>query len=233
MKEVKKNYVKLSMMVHCIKENRDLLNSGAHLLGVHLDTTMVEAFERFLDELRKWNQRMNLTALRDERAIIVRHFLDSLTLVEYLPQAASLLDIGAGAGFPGVPLKIARPDLQVVLLEAGRKKTHFHKHVIRSLSLSGIRSIWGRSDQGEVKAILGDRFDIVVSRAVSPLERFLQGGIHFVHTGGTIVAMRGRDVRVPALTESLGLTLYRTVSVDLPFDRIRRHLLFFKKRGRP
>ena len=104
MKEVKKNYVKLSMMAHSTKENRDLLNSGAHLLGVRLDTTMVEVFERFLDELRKWNQRMNLTALRDERAIIVRHFLDSLILVEYLPQAASLMDIGSGAGFPGLCL---------------------------------------------------------------------------------------------------------------------------------
>ena len=194
---------------------------------------MVEAFDRFLDALMKWNQGMNLTAFRDERSVIVRHFLDSLILVRYLPQAASLLDIGSGAGFPGVPLKIVRPDLQVVLLEAARKKTYFHKQVIRSLKLSGIRSVWGRSDQGEVKAILGDRFDIVVSRAVSPLDRFLREGVHFIHTGGMIVAMRGRNVKVPVLTGSLGLMLYRTVSTDLPFDRVKRHLLFFKKRAAP
>lgn len=214
-------------------DNRDLLNVGARLLGVPLDTSMVEAFERFLEELMKWNQRMNLTALRNERSIIVRHFLDSLVLVRYLPQASSLLDIGSGAGFPGVPLKIARPDLQVVLLEAARKKTYFHKQVFRSLSLSGIRSVWGRSDQGEVKAILGNRFDFVVSRAVLPLERFLQEGIPFIHTEGMIVAMRGREVKVPVLTGSLGLMFHRTVSADLPFDRVRRHLLFFKKRAVP
>jgi len=210
-------------------ENRRLLISGARLVGVALDASKVEAFERFLGELIKWNQRMNLTALGEERSIIVRHFLDSLTLVRYLPRAASLLDIGSGAGFPGVPLKIARPDLDVVLLEASRQKTHFHKHLIRSLNLSGIRSVWGRSDQGEVRTILGNRFDVVVSRAVSPLEVFLKEAIHFIHAQGMIIGMRGRDVRVPIRPESLSLTLDRTVSADLPFDRIRRNLLFFRR----
>jgi len=210
-------------------ENRGLLLSGARSLGVSLEASGLEAFERFLDELLKWNQRMNLTALGEERAIIVRHFLDSLTLVRYLPQAASLLDIGSGAGFPGIPLKIVMPDLHVVLLEASRKKTYFHKHVIRLLNLSGIRSVWGRSDQGEVKTVLANRFDVVVSRAVSPIEVFLRDASHFVPVEGMIVAMRGRDISISIRPESLSLTLNRAVSADLPFDRIRRNLLFFRK----
>lgn len=210
-------------------ENRRLLVSGASLLGVSLDTSAVEAFERLLDELIKWNQKMNLTALREERSIIVRHFLDSLTLLRYLPRGASLLDLGSGAGFPGVPIKIARPDLHIVLLEATRKKTYFHQHLIRSLNLSGIRSVWGRSNQGEVKTILGNRFNVVVSRAVWPLEVFLREAICYIHSRGIIIAMRGRDVSVPIRPESLSLSLYRTVSTDLPFDRIRRKLLFFRK----
>jgi len=210
-------------------ENRRLLISGARLVGVVLDASKVDAFEQFLGELIKWNQRMNLTALRKERSIIVRHFLDSLTLVRYLPRGASLLDIGSGAGFPGVPLKIARPDLEVVLLEASRQKTYFHKHLIRSLNLSGIRSVWGRSDQGEVRTTLGNRFDVVVSRAVSPLEVFLREAIHFIHARGMIIGMRGRDVSVSIRPESLSLTLDRTVSADLPFGRIRRNLLFFRR----
>jgi len=216
-----------------LTENRRLFASGAGSLGVSLDASKLEAFERFLGRIRRWNRRMNLTALRGERSIIVRHFLDSLTLVRHLPQAASLLDIGSGAGFPGIPLKIARPDLEIVLLEASRKKTYFHKHVIRSLSLSGIRSVWGRSDQDEVKSILGNRFDIVVSRAVSPIEVFLKDARCFVHEKGTIIAMRARNVGIPIASESLSLTLHRTIPIDLPFDQISRNLLFFRKMAVP
>lgn len=214
-------------------ENRRLLVSGARLLEVSLDRRALGAFERFLGELVKWNQRINLTSLCEERSIIVRHFLDSLTPVRFLPRGSSVLDIGSGAGFPGVPLKIARPSLHVILLEATRKKTYFQKHLIRSLNLSGIRSVWGRSDQGEVKAALGSCFDVVISRAASPLEVFLREAIHFIHSEGMIIAMRGTDVSIPVLPGSLGLTLYRTVSTDLPFDRVRRNLLFFKKTGIP
>ena len=213
------------------EENRTLLVEGALRLGVSLDSGMVGACERFLDELMKWNERMNLTAIRQGRLIIVRHFLDSLLLVKHIPQAALLLDIGSGAGFPGVPLKIARPDLEVVLLEATRKKTYFHKRVIRSLDLSGIRSVWGRSDTEDMRRVLGGGFDVVVSRAVSSLEVFVRDAIHFARAGGMIIAMRGRDMDVRISPESFGLYLDRTVAVDLPFERARRYLLFFKRKG--
>lgn len=174
---------------------------------------------------------MNLTGLKEEQAIIVRHFLDSLTLVRYPPTGASLLDIGSGAGFPGLPLKIVRPDLRVVLLEASRKKTYFHRHVIRLLHLSGIEAVWGRTDQEEIRASLGNRFDVVVSRATMPLEVFLREGGHFVREGGTMIAMKGRSLEIPDLPAGLGLSLERAVSVDLPFDREKRHLVFFRKSG--
>ncbi len=216
-------------MVGLSMENRRLLTSGARALGVSLNASKVEAFERFLKELMRWNKRMNLTALREERTIIIRHFLDSLCVVKYLPEKTSLLDVGSGAGFPGIPLKIARPLWQVVLLEASRKKTYFQKHIIRSLDLSGIRSIWGRSDQEEVKTALGNRFDVVISKAVSPIEVFLREAVHFVPPGGMIIAMQGKDIDVPDLPEPVPLILDRTVSVDLPFERIKRHLLVFIK----
>jgi 16S rRNA (guanine527-N7)-methyltransferase len=210
-------------------ENREILVSGARLLGVSLDASKAAAFERFLDELTRWNQRMNLTAFREKRSIIIRHFLDSLTVVRHLPERTNLLDLGSGAGFPGIPLKIARPRFQVVLLDASRKKTYFQKHVIRSLELSGIRSVWGRSDQVEIREALGNSFDVVVSRAVSSLEVYLGQAVHFVPEGGMIIAMRGKDVSVPIRPESLSLRLDQTVSTDLPFDGVRRTLQFFRK----
>ncbi len=210
-------------------ENRSLLIWGAHSLGVSLDANQVRAFEKFLEELTRWNQEMNLTALHEERPIVVRHFLDSLTLVQCLPERTKLLDIGPGAGFPGIPLKIVRPHWQVVLLEASRKKTYFHKHIIRCLNLSGIRSVWGRSDHEEIKRTLGNRFDVVVSRALSPLHVFLREAVYFTPPGGLIIAMRGRDKSVPDLPESLPLKLDRIVSIDLPIDGITRNLFLFKK----
>lgn len=213
------------------RESRRLLISGAHLLGVSLDASKVEACERFLDGLIKWNQGMNLTALRDERSIIMRHFLDSFTLVEYLPEGCSLLDIGSGAGFPGVPLKIVRPSLQVILLEASRKKTYFHRHIIRSLGLSDIESIWGRSDQGEIRTNLDSCFDVVVSRATIPLEHFLREAIHFIHPNGVVIGMKGGNRKTTIPSEFSSLMLYRTVSTELPFDRLKRSLLFFRKVG--
>ncbi len=215
------------------QESRRLLISGARLLGVCLDAGKVAACERFLEELIKWNQRMNLTALRDERSIIVRHFLDSFTLVKYLPEGGSVLDIGSGAGFPGVPLKIVRPSLQVILLEASRKKTYFHRHIIRSLDLSDIESIWGRSDQGEIRTNLGSCFDVVVSRATLPLERFLREAIHFIHSNGIIIGMKGGNRKTTIPSEFSSLMLYRTVSTELPFDRLKRSLLFFRKVAPP
>lgn len=211
------------------EESRELLVSGAAFLGAPLETMAVEAFEQFLDALVRWNQKMNLTGLHERRAIVVRHFLDSLTLVKELPAEGRLLDIGSGAGFPGIPLKIAIPGLHVTLLEAARKKTYFHRHVIRSLKLPGIQTIWGRSDQDRTRADLGHHFDVVVSRATLPLEAFLEDGTHFVHPRGVIIAMRGKDRRARVPPASLCLELWRRVSVDLPFDRIQRNLLFFRR----
>jgi 16S rRNA (guanine527-N7)-methyltransferase len=214
-------------------DSHQLLVSGARQLGVTLTAGMAEALERFLEELLKWNRKMNLTAVRDKRAMIVRHLLDSLTLVRHLPEGANLLDIGSGAGFPGLPIKIARPDLDVVLLDRERKKIYFQKRIIRALHLSGIESVWGRTDHPEVKAALGGRFDVVVSRAVWPLEVVLRESLGFINREGTIIAMRGKDATIPVDPATLGLILDQTFSCDLPFERITRHLLFFKRTKTP
>jgi 16S rRNA (guanine527-N7)-methyltransferase len=210
-------------------ESGRILLSGARILGLSLEPETLEAFGRFAEELMRWNQRMNLTALREERPIVVRHFLDSLTLARFLPEGASVLDIGSGAGFPGIPLKIVLPNLEVVLLEASRKKTYFHKHVIRSLKLTGIRTVWGRSDQPDVQMSLESLFEVVVSRALSPLEVFLRDAAHYAHIGGMIIAMRGKDAEMSLRLEEFSLRLDRTVTMDVPFDGIRRKLMFFRK----
>ncbi len=119
------------------EKNKDLLIEGTKAFGIHLDERAIESFEIYLKELLKWNQKINLTAIRSEKGIVLKHFLDSLSICPYLPKQASILDIGSGAGFPGIPLKMVRPSLKITLIDSVRKKIDFQKHLIRSLGLKG------------------------------------------------------------------------------------------------
>ncbi|UCD85401.1 MAG: 16S rRNA (guanine(527)-N(7))-methyltransferase RsmG, partial [Deltaproteobacteria bacterium] len=117
---------------------RELLISGAEEFGVSLDKEKAERFGLYLKELKRWNRKVNLTSLVEDREIIIKHFLDSLTPLKYLSKQSFILDLGSGGGFPGVPLKIAEPSLKVVLLESSKKKNSFLNHITSALSLQGI-----------------------------------------------------------------------------------------------
>lgn len=213
-------------------ENRSLLLEGAKAFRVHLTEATLEAFALFLKELVKWNQKINLTAIRTERGVVIKHFLDSLSVCPYLPKASSLLDVGSGPGFPGIPLKLADPSLRIVLLDSVQKKVDFQRHIIRTLGLKGIEAVHGRIQEREILQRMGDRFDRVISRAFADLEVFLRLSGPFLTEGGVAVAMKG------GLEEEIGQDLtggeqvrYRlqeTVAFTLPFTSLKRTLLFFE-----
>ena len=106
-----------------------ILKSGAKHVGVYLDRQMIHLFLIYLKELQHWNKKFNLTSLQDDREIVIDHFIDSLSVVPHLPATGSILDVGSGAGFPGLPIKIAKPELAVTLLESKRKKINFLRQV--------------------------------------------------------------------------------------------------------
>ncbi len=103
--------------------NKNLLAEGAKAFGIDLDEKTIRAFDVYLEELLKWNQKINLTAIRSEKGIVLKHFVDSLTVAPYLSEHSSILDIGSGAGFPGIPLKMAQPALRIILIDSVRKKS--------------------------------------------------------------------------------------------------------------
>ena len=144
------------------RENRNLLVEGVKAFGIDLDEKKVGAFDLYLRELLKWNQKINLTAIRSEKGIVVKHFLDSLSAYPYLSKPSSLLDIGSGAGFPGIPLKMVEPFLEVTLIDSVRKKVDFQKHIIRTLGLKGIFSLaplvrWQQQPQCTCKGTVPQR----------------------------------------------------------------------------
>jgi 16S rRNA (guanine527-N7)-methyltransferase len=214
-------------------QNRDLLIEGAKTFGIHLDEGAVEAFDLYLRELLKWNQKINLTAIRSEKGIVLKHFLDSLSVYPYLPGPASLLDTGSGAGFPGIPLKIVESSLEVTLIDSVRKKVDFQRHIIRMLFLKRIEAVHGRVQDEDILQNMGGRFDIVISRAFSDLRTLLTLSYPFLKKGGIVLAMKGKvdneQIRFPSETEGNRYRLEKTVSLSLPFSSFERTMLLFEK----
>jgi 16S rRNA (guanine527-N7)-methyltransferase len=213
--------------------SKDLLIEGAKIFGIHLDEKAIEVFNLYLQELLKWNQKINLTAIRSEKGIVLKHFLDSLSAYPYLPPYSSILDIGSGAGFPGIPLKIIQPTLDMTLIDAARKKVDFQRHIIRTLALKGIEAIHGRVQDEEIYQGLGGRFDVILSRAFSDLQTFLTLSFPFLRKGGMVIAMRGEvessEIQLLTETKGSGYHLQKTLPLTLPFSTFKRTILLFKK----
>jgi 16S rRNA (guanine527-N7)-methyltransferase len=198
-----------------------------------LNEKQVEAFDLYLRELLKWNQKINLTAIRSEKGIVLKHFLDSLSVYPYLSKAASLLDIGSGAGFPGIPLKIVHPSLEITLIDSVRKKIDFQRHIIRMLGLKGMEAIHGRIQDKEILQSMTGRFDAVISRAFSDFQTLLLLALPFLKKGGILLAMKGElekeELRLLSKGEETRYRLQGTASFFLPKSSFKRSILLFEK----
>ncbi len=214
------------------KENRDLLIKGALNFGIQLEDWMVEAFDLFLKELCKWNEKINLTSIRTEKEMVLKHLLDSLSVAPHLSKISSLLDIGSGAGFPGIPLKIIQPSLDVTLIDSVQKKVDFQRHIIRTLGLKGITAIHGRIQNREILERLEGRFDGTIARAFSDLDTLLLRSSPFLRRGGVVLAMRGKtsdeDLERLQPSTKVRYRLIKTATFLLPFSSIKRSIILFE-----
>ncbi|HEY4707158.1 MAG TPA: 16S rRNA (guanine(527)-N(7))-methyltransferase RsmG [Thermodesulfobacteriota bacterium] len=204
------------------REKIDLLQKGALELGVALDEGQAAAFLVYLRELKAWNKKINLTAIEDEKDIIIKHFLDSITPFRLLSGVTSILDMGAGGGFPGLPLKIVRPDLELTLLDSVEKKVNFIRHIARTLGLTGVEAIASRAEAPDLVYRLSNSFDCVISRAFAEMEVFAAIAFPYIRPGGMLLAMKGPGVadELKGL-EAKGLSRPEIVEVRVPFsDRI-------------
>ena len=172
---------------------------GAAELGIRLDQAQIEQFRRCHSELVDWNRRINLTAVTDWAHVQTRHFLDSLAVSTVLPpdtlrSGGSVLDVGSGAGFPGLPLKIAFPCLRLTLLDATAKKTAFLSHLAQELGLEDVEVLTGRAETLAHDPALRESFDVVVSRAVAKLPVLAELTLGFCRIGGVVVAQKSAGV---------------------------------------
>ena len=177
-----------------------------------------------------------LQILHDEMGIVVKHFIDSMSPLRYIPSYSSILDIGSGGGFPGIPLKIVNPTFRVTLLESTLKKVNFQKHIIRALKLDEIVAIHGRAEDQELHKRIGAPFDVVISRAFSDLKNFLEVAEPCMKRRGHIIAMRGRNVKEEIFDnkekiKNLKLDVEDLNEFYLPYLKEKRSIIVFSKKS--
>ncbi|MDR2861616.1 MAG: 16S rRNA (guanine(527)-N(7))-methyltransferase RsmG [Syntrophobacterales bacterium] len=200
-----------------------ILGREANVFGISLGAKQKQLFAVYYDEFQVWNEKINLTSIANGISFVSKHFIDSLLPLAMIPrEAKKILDLGTGGGLPGIPLKIARPDLEVVLLDASRKKTSFLKHVIAKLGLSGIQAVTGRAEDFCHKDRWAETYDVVISRAAFKLGYFMEIGSPFLRTDGLLIAMKGHDLAFTeeeegrAAAEKYGMRHIETYKTTLP-----------------
>ena len=171
------------------------LIAGAQRLGILLTPEQVESFQVYYEELIRWNRRVNLTAIVDYEQVQLKHFLDSLTItLAFKAMPPLLLDVGAGAGLPGIPLKILFPNIRLTLLDSVARKTSFLAHLVARLGLEGVEVLTGRAEHLAHDGRYRERFDLVLSRGVAKLATLAELALPFCTMGGTFIAQKKGEI---------------------------------------
>ncbi|UTH76372.1 16S rRNA (guanine(527)-N(7))-methyltransferase RsmG [Chromobacterium sp. IIBBL 290-4] len=197
------------------------LKQGLAQLALDLTEPQVELLQRYLALLVKWNQTYNLTAIRQEERMVSYHLLDSLSLVPHLAGGTRMLDVGSGGGMPGIPTAIARPDLQVVLLDSNHKKTTFLRQVVMELGLPNVQVITDRVEAYQPE----QKFDRITSRAFSELSEFVKLTLHLMAEDGQYVAMKGVYPYEEIALLPQGVAVSEVLPVTVPGLDAERHLV--------
>ncbi|MFN8454446.1 MAG: 16S rRNA (guanine(527)-N(7))-methyltransferase RsmG [Anaerolineae bacterium] len=213
------------------------LHSGALQFGLSLTDAQLNTFERYLQELLAWNERVNLTGITEPAEIVTKHFLDSLSVypaLQDLPPTVSLIDVGSGAGFPGIPLKIALPQLRVTLLEATGKKTAFLQHLIQSLNLTGASVVTARAEEAGQQPQQRERYEVAIARAVAGLPVLAEYMLPLVKVGGRVIVQKGQDPadevkQAASALRILGGKVAQVLPVTVPGLDAQRHLIVIQK----
>ncbi len=209
---------------------------ASDLLGVTLTPHQIEAFQWYANELRSWSQRYNLTAITDPDEIYIKHFVDSLSClqVERFRPPGNIIDVGTGAGFPGIPLKIVYPQFQMTLVESIGKKMQFCRHVVSSLGLDGVDFIQDRAEHLGKNVAHRERYDWAIARAVAILPVLLEYLLPFIKLGGRAIVQKGETGPAEAHSAEkalsiLGGEIKQVLPVELPRVTEDRYLIVVEK----
>lgn len=213
---------------------KNLLINGADKLGTPLTEHQAEQFVKYAQLLVEWNNNINLTAITDDEGIVTKHFLDSLTPLLTGKISGSVIDVGTGAGFPGFPIKIANPAVQLTLLDSLNKRVKFLQTVADELGLDNVTCIHSRAEDGGKNKQLREKFDVCVSRAVANLAVLAELCLPFVKVGGVFMALKGplADTEIEQgkkAISALGGEIVGITEFDIPFTDLNHKIIMIKK----
>ena len=213
-----------------------MLQAALAEIAIAIDSEQEERLLRFLDELLRWNQSINLTAITDRNEALIKHLVDALTLLPHLRGDEILLDMGSGGGLPCLPLKMVLPGLELTSVDAVAKKISFQKHIIRSFGLTGVVARHGRLEELGREPNLAGHFDLVVARAFASLADCVRLARPFLMPGGRLIAMKGPEgekevIAAEKAFASAGFALQRIDRFHLPEDNGERTLIILDLLG--
>ena len=203
-------------------------------LKIDLSDKQINQFYNYMNLLIKWNKEINLTAIVEPKEIIIKHFVDSLTALNDINKNDTIIDVGTGAGFPGIPIKIAYPDTKITLLDSLNKRINFLNEVIKELELKDIKTIHGRAEDFGTNKEHREKYDIAIARAVAPLNVLLEYLMPFVREKGKCICMKGFNIDEEiknsknAIKELSG-ELSEKKSFIIPRTDINRNIIIIKK----
>lgn len=217
-----------------IKEFERIMRSYETKIGFVFQEEQIFQFYHYMNLLLEWNEKINLTAIIDPNEIILKHFIDSITIHTEIQKGYYLADIGTGAGFPGIPLKIIRPDINVVLIDSLNKRIHFLNFVIEALGLKKIETIHARIEEIGKNKQYREKFDVVTSRAVANLAVLSEYMLPLVKIGGKSIAMKGSEIEEELEQSQKAITLFggkieKVKSFCLPMSEMKRNVVLIKK----
>ena len=215
-------------------EFKDYLKESLDRINIDIKEDNVEKFNLYMKELLEWNEKINLTAITEEKDIILKHFVDSLTALKYIKKGSKVIDIGTGAGFPVIPLKIQREDIKIILMDSLNKRINFLKEMIIKLSLENIEAIHSRAEELARNIDYREGYDIAISRAVANLSTLVEYMLPFVKIGGKCICMKGSNIdeeveNSKKAIKELGGKLIKVDNFILPNSDYERNIIIIEK----
>lgn len=217
-------------------EHKVLLQESCEKMGVSLTEEMASQFMTYLSLLLEWNEKMNLTAITDKKDVVQKHLVDCLSILPHLSLTGQekIIDVGTGAGFPGIPVKIACPEVEMTLLDSLQKRIGFLEEVGSQLGLSGVNYVHSRAEDGGQNPDYREQFDLCVSRAVANLAVLAEFCLPFVKVGGRLAALKGPDAlreidEAQGALKKLGGKVAEVIDVEIPFTDLQHKLVIIEK----
>jgi len=208
------------------------LNNKVNKIGINLDNKQIEQFYQYMNLLLEWNEKMNLTAITEPNEVILKHFVDSLTISNLIEKGQKVIDVGTGAGFPGIPLSI-KNNQNITLLDSLNKRIIFLEEVINNLELKNIKAVHSRVEEFAKNKKEREMYDIATSRAVAPLNVLLEYLLPLVKVGGKCICMKGSNTEeienAKNALKILGGEIEKIDKIILPESDIERNIITVRK----